>query len=191
MVISVLNKKGGVGKTPIAFSLAKDLDLFLISNDDSVIEDIYPGRAKIMEKPKVLKDTVYDFGGFVDSGVLEIIEKSDLVIVPTFNEIDALKRTIKTIAEIKDRAKKIIVVATRTEGKGDFKNVKDTIEQFFKGTEVFELKKSKIFANAIASGWSVRELRDENPLTRRAYRNIGKQYEKLLEFIEKLRKGKQ
>ncbi|ECR5838712.1 ParA family protein, partial [Campylobacter coli] len=28
MIISVINKKGGVGKTPFAFSVAKDLEYF-------------------------------------------------------------------------------------------------------------------------------------------------------------------
>lgn len=28
MIISVVNKKGGVGKTPFAFSIAKDLEYF-------------------------------------------------------------------------------------------------------------------------------------------------------------------
>lgn len=41
MIISVINKKGGVGKTPISFSLAKDLGYELQSNDNSVIETIY------------------------------------------------------------------------------------------------------------------------------------------------------
>lgn len=35
MIISILNKKGGVGKTPFAFSIAKDLSLYLQSNDTS------------------------------------------------------------------------------------------------------------------------------------------------------------
>ena len=46
MIILVINKKGGVGKTPIAFSLAKDLGYYLQSNDNSVIESIYPYTAR-------------------------------------------------------------------------------------------------------------------------------------------------
>ena len=40
MIISVINKKGGVGKTSFAFSIAKDLGLYLQSNDASVIESM-------------------------------------------------------------------------------------------------------------------------------------------------------
>ncbi len=52
MIISVINKKGGVGKTPFAFSIAKDLEYFLQSNDNSIIEKIYPEKAKILPTPK-------------------------------------------------------------------------------------------------------------------------------------------
>ncbi|HED0543717.1 TPA: hypothetical protein R4K23_001781, partial [Campylobacter jejuni] len=48
MIISVVNKKGGVGKTPFSFSIAKDLEYFLQSNDNSIIEKIYPEKAKIL-----------------------------------------------------------------------------------------------------------------------------------------------
>lgn len=72
MVISIINKKGGVGKTPIAFSLAKDLGYYLQSNDNSVIESIYPDMAKISATPELIDDCVYDFGGFVDTGVVNI-----------------------------------------------------------------------------------------------------------------------
>jgi len=70
MIISILNKKGGVGKTPFAFSIAKDLSLYLQSNDTSCIEQIYPNYAVITDTPKRIDNCVYDFGGFKSAGVL-------------------------------------------------------------------------------------------------------------------------
>lgn len=70
MIISILNKKGGVGKTPFAFSIAKDLSLYLQSNDTSCIEQIYPNYAVITDSPKLIDNCVYDFGGFKSAGVL-------------------------------------------------------------------------------------------------------------------------
>jgi shikimate kinase len=52
--IAIITLDGGAGKTAVAFALAKDLDYYLISNDDSVIERAYEGRAKIMKQPKVI-----------------------------------------------------------------------------------------------------------------------------------------
>ena len=76
MIISVINKKGGVGKTPISFSIAKDLGFYLQSNDNSVIESIYPDMAKISQSPEIIDNCVYDFGGFVTAGVLPILKES-------------------------------------------------------------------------------------------------------------------
>lgn len=41
MNLAVLQLKGGVGKTPLSFSLAKDLGLNWQSNDDSVVLQFY------------------------------------------------------------------------------------------------------------------------------------------------------
>lgn len=76
MIISVINKKGGVGKTPFAFSIAKDLEYFLQSNDNSIIEKIYPEKAKILPTPKKIDNCVYDFGGFVEKGDWILLKKA-------------------------------------------------------------------------------------------------------------------
>ncbi len=68
MVVSVVNKKGGVGKTAFSFSIAKDLGLFLQSNGSSLIEQLYPGKAKISAYPKLIANCVYDFGGVCRRG---------------------------------------------------------------------------------------------------------------------------
>ena len=76
-IVSFFNVKGGVGKTSFAFSIAKDLGLYLQSNDASIIESIYPKMSKISEKPQLIDNCVFDFGGFVSHGILEIAKKSD------------------------------------------------------------------------------------------------------------------
>ena len=72
--ISILNKKGGVGKTPLAITLAKDLEYYLITNDDSVVEEAYAKYSKIQKEPVLMNECVYDFGGFVNDSMLHVIE---------------------------------------------------------------------------------------------------------------------
>jgi cellulose biosynthesis protein BcsQ len=183
MILSIVNKKGGVGKTPISFSIAKDLGYYLQSNDNSVIESIYPDMAKITQSPSLLDNCVYDFGGFTDSGVLSIIRASDAVLIPCSIDYNSILRTVETIEEIQPYAKNLFVIVTKTEKEEDFKAVKDAIGQHFEGIEFFELRLSKVFKNAIETGFSVSELYNESPLSKNAYRTVYNQYRTVLDMF--------
>lgn len=180
----MINKKGGVGKTPISFSLAKDLGYYLQSNDNSVIESIYPDMAKISEHPSLIENCIYDFGGFVDSGVLKIIKESDVVIIPCTIDYNSILRTVETIEELQPYTKSIIVIVTKTEKESDFQTVQDAIVQHFDDIEFFELRLSKIFKNAIETGLSLSELYHESPLSRNAYKTVYKQYSNVLNLFK-------
>ncbi|MCK9373619.1 MAG: ParA family protein [Sulfuricurvum sp.] len=184
MILSIVNKKGGVGKTPISFSLAKDLGYYLQSNDNSVIESIYPDMAKITESPSLLDDCVFDFGGFTEGGVLSIIKASDAVLIPCSIDYNSILRTVETIEEIQPHAKALFVIVTKTEKEGDFQTVKDAITQHFDEIEFFELRLSKVFKNAIETGLSVTELYNESPLSKNAYKTVYKQYSNILNMFK-------
>ncbi len=184
MVLSIINKKGGVGKTPISFSLAKDLGYYLQSNDNSVIESIYPDMAKITKTPSLLDNCVYDFGGFTESGVLSIIKASDAVLIPCSIDYNSILRTVETIEEIQPYAKALFVIVTKTEKIEDFEAVKDAICQHFEGIEFFELRLSKVFKNAIETGLSVTELYNESPLSKNAYKTVYNQYLNVLNMFK-------
>lgn len=180
MRISVINKKGGVGKTSLAFSLAKDLEYYLLSNDDSVIEIAYPDMAKVMENPKLIDNVVYDFGGFVDSGVIHILEKSDYVVIPLTSDLNSFKKTVSLINELDN--KNIILVANKAE-KDDFLE----IEEFFKTKydfPIFEVKNSRIWKKTFEDKKSVLAIKNFSKINQYVYRNSITGYEKLLEYIK-------
>jgi len=181
MVISVVNKKGGVGKTPISFSLAKDLGYYLQSNDNSVIESIYPNMAKISNTPDLIDDCVYDFGGFVDTGIINVLKASAAVLIPCSIDYNSIVRTVETIEEVQQYNDNIIVIVTKTEKATDFNTVKEAISQHFDDLSFFELRLSKAFRNSIETGLSITELYNENPLSKSAYKTVYGQYLTLLE----------
>lgn len=193
MKIATFNKKGGVGKTPISYSLARDLNYYLVSNDDSVIETAYPDMSIIVENDndlKLIDDTCYDFGGFVDSGILKIIEGCDIVIVPVDNtrgsllkKMNSLKRTLSTLNDIEDIAKKIFVVATKTKSLKDFYEVQRVVDEHHKSEKIeyFNLPESSIFDHIFINGCSILDM----PKIDKRFKNNEaiKFYKKLLKRI--------
>lgn len=181
MIISVFNKKGGTGKTSLSYSLAKDLNYFLISNDDSVIELCYEGKAKIMQEPKIIDNCIYDFGGFVTPHISHILEMSNYIIVPLTSDLNSLKKTVQTVREIKNT--KIIFVANKSE-KEDFKEIEDYLGSHFK-FPIFEIKNSRIWAKTFKEKKSVSEIKKESKLNRYIYKNSIDGYEDLLKYLRK------
>lgn len=184
MQIAVINKKGGVGKTPFAFSLAKDLGLFLQSNDNSCIEQIYPNMAKISSEVQDLDNCVYDFGGFVASGVLDIIKKCDCVIVPCLPNNNSFIRTINTIDELKEINENLVILATGYKNEKGEEFLENELEERYPTTPIFYFKNSMIVDNAINYGQSFEELYKESPLSKRSYSNFYREYKRLLKFIK-------
>lgn len=187
MKISVINKKGGVGKTPLAFSIAKDLGLFLQSNDNSCIEKIYPNMAKIRETVADIDNCVFDFGGFVSHGVIEIIKNSNWIIIPCLPDYNSLLRTAETIKEIKEINKNIIILATDYKDQNELEFLITNLTENFKEYKVIYFRNSKIFKNAINFGKSFNELINENAISQNGYKNFAKEYHRLLEILKTTR----
>lgn len=187
MIISVINKKGGVGKTSFAFSIAKDLGLYLQSNDASIIESIYPKMSKITENPKLIDDCVFDFGGFVSHGVLEIAKNSDFIIVPCTTLYNSILRSVETINEIKPVNSNIIVLNTDYNSEADKEQVESALRENFTDLEFFYFKHSKILENSMRNGASFKELSSDNPLAKISYKNFIDEYERLLNKLKNIK----
>ena len=186
MIISIINKKGGVGKTSFGFSIAKDLELYLQSNDASIIESIYPNMSKISAQPKLIDNCVYDFGGFVSAGVLDIAAKSDFIIVPCTALYNSILRTSETINELKEVNKNIIVLITDYTSVEDKEQVESALKSSFKNLKYFYFKRSKILENSMRLGGSFKELGEASPLSKVAYRNFLGEYDRLLKILKSI-----
>ena len=183
MKIAVITTDGGAGKTAISFALAKELDYYLMSNDDSVIELVYPDMAQITKEPTIIDDTVYDFGGFVDDGVLDIIKHCDIVIVPCINDMNSKMKAIRIIDELSKYNNRFLVVATRVENIQDFKEIELSIQDEFKDIKVLPLRKTKMFKNGLEFGLSPLELIAESKQVAYSGRNFIPEYKEVLEYV--------
>lgn len=183
MIVSVWSEKGGQGKTPFALSIAKDLALYLQSNDESIIDTVYE-NAVITKQVTLLEDCVYDFGGFLEKGVLPILAASNLIIIPCTPNYNAILKTVKTITELENINKNILVLATGYTDQKQVDMIIDTLKENFTFLKFLRFKHSKIIENILSTGKSINELCNESPLSKVNYARFHTEYTELLNIIK-------
>jgi cellulose biosynthesis protein BcsQ len=184
--IVIWNKKGGVGKTILSYSLAKDLDYYYITNDDSIIPEIYEDKAAFDDNlPLIEANTIYDLGGFVEDNVSNVIKHADLVVIPTYTDINSIKRTYNLIEEIKENypEREIMVIFNRLK-KTTTKKYEEH-QEIIKGLDVmtFPLRESEIFPNVLETNSSIKELYEKNNLTKSIYKGVFAEYNVILKYL--------
>ena len=159
--VLIINSKGSVGKTPMSFNLAFDLDLNIQTNDLSALLGCYKERTTLTNDLKLADHTLYDLGGFAAPNVLYIAERVDLVIVPINNDKSALIHTNSILKQISPIAKKLIIVTTKTKNK-DYEFLKEELNKKFKNLSFFNLPLTEAFNHSIKYGKSVKKLVETN-----------------------------
>ncbi|MFA7084700.1 MAG: hypothetical protein WC141_09215 [Arcobacteraceae bacterium] len=155
--IAITNSKGSVGKTPIAFNLAKDLKMKIETNDKSALIGCYKEHTILTNDLTFEANTLYDCGGFAASGVLNIVKQVNIVIVPVFNDPSSLIQTKDTLKQLLPIAKNIIIITTKTENK-DAVFIENSIEKKYPGLIYFNLPLTKAFNHSLKRGKTIKEL---------------------------------
>jgi cellulose biosynthesis protein BcsQ len=191
-VISVYNYKGGCGKTVISYALAREFNALIASNENNIFTKFYKDSMKIdkAENLPVVKNApiIYDFGGFAEAGIIRILKASDIVIVPTYYDDEALSKTVQVIKEIRAYNPKIIIAVTRTEGK-QFQKVYDELEQYF-SFPIINMRKTTLFLTMTETGKSLKDIANENKRTKKAFGGIKQDFKVLKKIIKEQINGK-
>ena len=156
MRIVIASEKGGVGKTSFAFSLAKDLDFNYVTNDQSIALKFSKNAKYEPRNMRLQNNTVYDLGGFKSEGTKEILEQSDLIIIPTTLDSNSIMKSVEMYK--KNKNKKIYILANMIENKKDANKLKKIIHNYMPNIEIFFLRRSKLLKNALESGNSATQL---------------------------------
>jgi len=180
-IISIASTKGGVGKTSLAFSLAKDLGYRYATNDMSVALNKYPKARYHQGKIPLYEDTVYDFGGFIDKNADAILRESDIIIVPTINDLNSIMKSLILIRKF--REKTLLVFANMIENPNDAASIREKIHEHFPNLAFTYLRRTKLLKNALETGLSATELYRANNQTQHVYRHAYAEYRKILRLF--------
>lgn len=144
--------KGGVGKTTIAYTLAKYLRYKYITNDLSTAITHLNGQLYNQKIP-LKENTIYDFGGFKNEFVEDLIKDIDIVFIPVINDANSVFRALEALKKVQD--KKHILIANMIENEKDLIDIKKVIYYHFPKTEIISIRKTKLFKNAMDSNLNV------------------------------------
>jgi hypothetical protein len=215
--VCLWSSKGGAGKTPVSYYLAKEHGYKIATNDYGVYDmclkpdEFYysPWESPFPEYPE--DDIVFDLGGMLAKGgqsIVDAVKKSDLIIVPIFYEPTSVRKGVLSIREVLQFNKNIAVIATRlkshSKDRGSLRNgyehsfrylsIKSTIDSLCKriGIEipVFPTANTTMYENMMIKRMSVSEMIKEDPLCAHSYKNPIRQIERVVDYIDSMRGGK-
>ena len=131
MTVFFYSIKGGQGKTTHAVGYATHAGAVLLTNDiDTGTADIYEaalpaGRIVTLEPGQSVKDwatyfkgepLVIDFGGFVESRVIEAAQMADVTIIPlSYQSTADLMPAVKTVTAIQPYCEHIAILINNTD----------------------------------------------------------------------------
>lgn len=208
MKITVYSTKWSAGKTPIATNIALDREYAIGTNELYHIYDGFIPENRLMAVdmdspfPDIWDDIdiVFDLAWSISKTSLSIItaiSQSDVVLVPIYNEVKAIKAGLNTIAEILPFNKNIVVIATKLQKRNtmdrlkswknceDYTNLKNVVaSQIDESIPVLPLKFSAVFDGIFEQEKSIAQLMTWSGLARHHYKEVSEQFDEIYKLID-------
>jgi len=191
-LITVFNAKGGTGKTAIALNAALSYGYGVLTNDPlSIVSQVLDEpRHMILTPKKPLPKipagwpVIFDFGGYPDSRVTEVLELSQYILIPVLPHMENIQVNLDFIQEITTRKaeNKIIVIVNQTIS-NQFFDTQRVIARYFPAIKVFNLKKTAAFAKMVKHKKSLRDLLEICTHHARYFKLAADQFDKIFNYI--------
>ncbi|DAB38479.1 MAG: hypothetical protein A2023_00555 [Sulfuricurvum sp. GWF2_44_89] len=181
MNITVVNFKGGVGKSMIAHQLISGFGFYGCEVDPyGSLSDRLPERVeridiqqKHLEKPK--HETIFDFGGFDDIKLDQAISYSDLIIIPFIPTLETIQGTVDTLVRVASANKPILMIPNMSQKENDINDAKFVFEETLGfEIEMFPIPMSVALQTAINENRSITELSQQGGIKAYAYKKSSK-----------------
>lgn len=180
----VYSIKGGVGKTTLSVQISQMLNYTYVTNDShSSAHNLMPEEKGFLVSSEEYdeipfdKNIVYDFGGFRDNRINDIIKQSDKIVIPTLTSIVDVQATLATLKDVAEVNKNIIIVINKAKNNNKAVELKEylleEIEKLYKDLNVTILfvRDSSVLEDSLFDCEYVETKAGTNRFKRHIYRN--------------------
>lgn len=177
MNITIVNFKGGVGKSMIAHQLITGFGFRGCEIDPyGSLSDRLPDqveRIDIQQKhlAQPQGETIFDFGGFDDIKLDQAIGYSDLIVIPFIPTLETIQGTVDTLVRVAPMNKPILMVPNMSQKENDISDAKFVFEETLGfEIEMFPIPMSVGLQTAINENKSIIELTRQGGIKAYAYK---------------------
>jgi cellulose biosynthesis protein BcsQ len=180
----VYSIKGGVGKTTLSVQISQMFDYTYVTNDShSSAHNLMPEEKGFLVSSEEYdeipfdENIVYDFGGFKDTRINNIIKQANKIIIPTLTSIVDVQATMATLKDVAQINKNIVIAINRTKNNNKAIELKeylsDEIKKSFQDLDIsiIFVRESSVLEDSLFDCEYVETKAGTNRFKRHIYRN--------------------
>ena len=184
MSFVVYSIKGGVGKTTLSVQISQMFDYTYVTNDShSSAHNLMPEEKGFLVSSEEYdeipfdENIVYDFGGFKDTRINNIIRQANKIIIPTLTSIVDVQATMATLKDVAQINKNIIIAINRTKNNNKAIELKEYLAKEIKKSfqdldiSIIFVRESSVLEDSLFDCEYVETKAGTNRFKRHIYRN--------------------
>ncbi len=197
MSFVVYSIKGVVGKTTLYVQITQMLDYTYVTNDShSSAHNLMPEEkgflVSIEEYEEIPFDdnVVYDFGGFKDTRINDIIKQAKKILIPTLTSIVDVQATMATLKDVIEINKNIVIIVNRAKNNNKAIELKEYLDDEIKKLDsninipIIFVRESSVLEDSLFDCEYVETKAGTNRFKRHIYRNAIEDMIKLKTTLE-------
>jgi len=180
----VYSIKGGVGKTTLSVQISQMLEYTYVTNDShSSAHNLMPEEKGFLVSSEEYEEipyddnVVYDFGGFKDTRINDIIKQANKIVIPTLTSIVDVQATMATLKDVIEINKNIILVVNRAKNNNKATELKEYLADEIKKLDsninipIIFVRESSVLEDSLFDCEYVETKAGNNRFKRHIYRN--------------------
>ena len=184
MSFVVYSIKGGVGKTTLSVQISQMFDYTYVTNDShSSAHNLMPEEKGFLVSSEEYDEIpfddniVYDFGGFKDTRINNIIRQANKIIIPTLTSIVDVQATMATLKDVAQINKNIVIAINRTKNNNKAIELKEYLSEEIKKSfddlevSIIFVRESSVLEDSLFDCEYVETKAGTNRFKRHIYRN--------------------